>query len=47
MFGLIGAEANTIAPRKRILSSMTPIMEEENGELWMVVSTHGASTIIT
>ncbi|MGB7395854.1 MAG: gamma-glutamyltransferase [Pricia sp.] len=47
MFGLIGAEANSIAPEKRMLSSMTPTIVEKEGELWMVVGTPGGSTIIT
>lgn len=47
MFGLIGAEANAIAPGKRMLSSMTPTIVEKNGELLMVVGTPGGSTIIT
>jgi gamma-glutamyltranspeptidase/glutathione hydrolase len=47
MFGLLGAEVNSIAPGKRMLSSMTPTLVEKNGELWMVVGTPGGSTIIT
>ena len=47
MFGLIGAEANSIAPKKRMLSSMTPTIVEKNGELFMSVGTPGGSTIIT
>jgi len=47
MFGLIGAEANSIAPEKRMLSSMTPTIVEKNGQLYMVVGTPGGSTIIT
>jgi len=47
MFGLIGAEANAIAPGKRMLSSMTPTIVEKDGKLWMVVGTPGGSTIIT
>ncbi|MEL6917195.1 MAG: gamma-glutamyltransferase [Bacteroidota bacterium] len=47
MFGLIGAEANSIAAEKRMLSSMTPTIVEKNGKLWMVVGTPGGSTIIT
>jgi gamma-glutamyltranspeptidase / glutathione hydrolase len=47
MFGLIGAEANAIAPGKRMLSSMTPTIVEKNGDLLMVVGTPGGSTIIT
>ena len=47
MFGLIGAEANSIAPGKRMLSSMTPTIVEKEGRLSMVVGTPGGSTIIT
>lgn len=47
MFGLIGNEANSIAPSKRMLSSMTPTIVEKNGQLFMVVGTPGGSTIIT
>ena len=46
MFGLIGAEANSIAPEKRMLSSMTPTIVEKDDELYMVVGTPGGSTII-
>lgn len=46
-FGLIGAEANAIAPQKRMLSSMTPTIVEKNDKLWMTVGTPGGSTIIT
>ena len=46
-YGLIGAEANSIAPEKRMLSSMTPTIVEKNGKLFMVVGTPGGSTIIT
>jgi gamma-glutamyltranspeptidase/glutathione hydrolase len=47
MFGLIGNEANNIAPQKRMLSSMTPTIVEKNGKLFMVVGSPGGSTIIT
>ncbi|RKD90162.1 gamma-glutamyltransferase [Mangrovibacterium diazotrophicum] len=47
MFGLVGAEANAIAPEKRMLSSMTPTIVEQGGKLKMVVGTPGGSTIIT
>ncbi|WP_166923487.1 gamma-glutamyltransferase [Flavobacterium poyangense] len=47
MFGLVGNEANSIAPGKRMLSSMTPTIVEKNGKLFMVVGTPGGSTIIT
>jgi len=47
MFGLIGGEANAIAPQKRMLSSMTPTIVEKDGKLLMVLGTPGGSTIIT
>ena len=47
MYGVIGGEANKIAPGKRMLSSMTPTIVERNGKLFMVVGTPGGSTIIT
>ena len=47
MFGLIGGEANSIAPQKRMLSAMTPTVVVKNGKLFMVVGTPGGSTIIT
>jgi gamma-glutamyltranspeptidase/glutathione hydrolase len=46
-YGLIGAEANSIAPEKRMLSSMTPTIVEKDGEFYMSVGTPGGSTIIT
>ena len=47
MFGLIGGEANAIAPQKRMLSSMTPTIVEKEGSFWMTLGTPGGSTIIT
>ena len=47
VYGLLGSEANAIAPEKRMLSSMTPTIVEHNGKLKMVVGTPGGSTIIT
>ncbi len=47
MFGLVGGEANAIAPQKRMLSSMTPTIVEKDGNLSMVLGTPGGSTIIT
>ena len=47
MYGLVGGEANAIAPGKRMLSSMTPAILSKDGELFMVVGTPGGSTIIT
>jgi len=46
-FGLVGAEANSIKPGKRMLSSMTPTIVEKKGELYMVLGSPGGSTIIT
>ena len=46
-YGLIGGEANSIAPEKRMLSAMTPTILEKEGLLHMVVGTPGGSTIIT
>lgn len=47
MYGLIGAEANAIAPRKRMLSSMTPTIVFRNKKPVLVTGTPGGSTIIT
>lgn len=47
MYGLVGGEANAIAPGKRMLSSMTPAILSKDGNLFMVVGTPGGSTIIT
>jgi len=47
MYGLIGAEANSIAPGKRMLSSMSPTIVTENGKPYMIVGSPGGSTIIT
>lgn len=46
-FGLVGAEANAIAPGKRMLSSMTPTIIEKDGALFLVLGAPGGSTIIT
>jgi gamma-glutamyltranspeptidase/glutathione hydrolase len=47
LYGLVGSKANEIQPNKRMLSSMTPTIITENGQLKMVVGTPGGSTIIT
>ncbi|MDX5443533.1 MAG: gamma-glutamyltransferase [Hymenobacteraceae bacterium] len=47
IYGLVGGEANAIAPGKRMLSSMTPTILEKDSALFMVVGTPGGSTIIT
>ena len=47
-YGLIGNKANAVEPKKRMLSSMTPtIVEDFNGDLFLVLGTPGGSTIIT
>ena len=46
VYGLVGAEANAIAPGKRMLSSMSPTFLEPEDRL-AVVGTPGGSRIIT
>ena len=47
-YGLIGNKLNSIEPNKRMLSSMTPtIVEDSDGDLFLVVGSPGGSTIIT
>jgi len=46
-YGLIGGEANSIAPGKRPLSSMSPTVILKDKELFMVTGTPGGSRIIT
>ncbi|HUS32820.1 MAG TPA: gamma-glutamyltransferase [Kofleriaceae bacterium] len=47
-YGLVQGEANKIEPGKRMLSSMSPtIIEDDKGELYMVVGAEGGSRIIT
>lgn len=47
MYGLVGGEANSVKPRKRMLSSMTPTMVEKEGKLLLVLGSPGGSTIPT
>ena len=47
MFGLIGGEANAIAPGKRMLSSMTPTIVVKDGRTRLVLGSPGGSRIIT
>jgi len=47
MYGLVGGEANSITPGKRMLSSMTPTIVEKNGKLLLVLGSPGGSTIPT
>ncbi|MEH2274440.1 MAG: gamma-glutamyltransferase [Nostoc sp.] len=46
-FGLVGNDANSIAPRKTPLSSMTPTIVTESGHFRMAAGAPGGSTIIT
>ncbi|MFH7027582.1 MAG: gamma-glutamyltransferase [Heteroscytonema crispum UTEX LB 1556] len=46
-FGLVGNDANAIAPRKTPLSSMTPTIVTENRRLRLAAGSPGGSTIIT
>ena len=46
-FGLVGGEANAIAPGKRMLSSMTPTIVQREGQTVLVLGSPGGSTIIT
>jgi gamma-glutamyltranspeptidase/glutathione hydrolase len=46
-YGLIGGEANAIAPGKRMLSSMTPTLVLRNGEVYLATGSPGGSRIIT
>lgn len=47
LFGLVGGDANSIAPGKIPLSSMTPIIVTENNKLRLAGGSPGGSTIIT
>ena len=47
MFGLVGGEANAVAPGKRMLSSMTPTILVKDGKTRLVVGSPGGSRIIT
>lgn len=46
-FGLVGGDANAIAAGKTPLSSMTPTIVTEKGQLHLVAGAPGGSTIIT
>jgi len=45
-FGLVGGEANAIAPGKRMLSSMTPTIVLKDGEVRLVLGSPGGGRII-
>jgi gamma-glutamyltranspeptidase / glutathione hydrolase len=46
-FGAIGAEANSIQPGKRMLSSMTPTIVLKNGKPFLVLGSPGGTAIIS
>lgn len=46
-FGLIGSEANSIEPGKRMLSSMTPTIVLKNNKPFLILGAPGGSTITT
>ncbi len=47
MYGLPGGEINSIEPGKKMLSSMTPVIVEKEGKLFMTCGSPGGSTIPT
>ena len=47
MFGLLGNDANAIAPMKTPLSSMTPVIVTQGDRFYMAAGSPGGSTIIT
>ena len=46
-YGLIGSEANSIQPKKRMLSSMTPTIVLKDNKPSLILGTPGGATIIT
>lgn len=46
-YGLLGGEANSIQPNKRMLSAMTPTIVAKDSQPFLVVGSPGGSTIIT
>ena len=47
LFGAVGGEANSIAPGKRMLSSMAPTIVLKDNKTYLVVGTPGGTTIPT
>jgi gamma-glutamyltranspeptidase/glutathione hydrolase len=45
-FGLVGGKANAIAPKKRMLSSMTPTIVVQGGKVELVLGSPGGGRII-
>lgn len=46
-FGVVGSDANAIAPGKRMLSSMSPTIVTRDGKVTLVIGTPGGSRIFT
>ncbi|MBN2280409.1 MAG: gamma-glutamyltransferase [Candidatus Marinimicrobia bacterium] len=46
-FGLLGSEANSIQPNKKMLSSMTPAIVTQDNQIKYILGSPGGSTIIT
>ncbi|MFJ4348841.1 gamma-glutamyltransferase [Pseudomonas sp. NPDC089401] len=46
-FGVVGGDANAIAPGKRMLSSMSPSLMTRDGKVELVIGTPGGSRIFT
>jgi gamma-glutamyltranspeptidase/glutathione hydrolase len=46
-FGVVGGDANAIAPGKRMLSSMTPTLMTRDGKVTLVLGSPGGSRIFT
>lgn len=46
-FGVVGSDANAIAPGKRMLSSMAPSLLLKDNQVELVIGTPGGSTIFT
>lgn len=47
MYGAMGADANAIAPGKRMLSSMTPTIVLKDNKPYLILGTPGGTTITT
>ena len=46
-FGLVGGDANSVQPNKRMLSAMTPTIVLKENQPYLVLGSPGGSTIIT
>lgn len=47
LYGVVGGEANSVQPNKRMLSSMTPTIVLKDNQPYLLLGTPGGSTIIT